>query len=175
MSNILDSIITLTDENNQKEIIDSWQRSGLLEDLCPEMAKYAAFTFEHVAQILIQGVNAEGDILFVEILPHNLYGEQYHWEKSESDCELDTLIFPILRRILSTIEKKSKNYINIIEYIDLNELCKVCKECYITSYPILKSNLYYNQDLEAEFCASFSEDYVNYLLYGHEIKKLTFQ
>jgi len=139
MGKMIDKILDSDQTNNKEliEILNRWGTLGFLDGLESIKRANVANAFEIAAKALI----IERDLT-----------DRYR--------EIETISFPILRRIFQTIETELE--INAIETNVINILNKLVVNYtnYLTSNKdiedLLKSA---NIDVEANFCAVFSENY----------------
>ena len=136
---MIDKILDLGQVNNSEliEILERWGTLGFLDGLESIKRANVANAFEIAAKALTN----ERDL-------------------SDKYREIETIAFPILRRIFQDVENEidvkiiGKNVINILNKLVVNF------NNYVTSNKVMAKALKdANVDLEAEFCAIFSSIY----------------
>ena len=139
MGKMIDKILDLGQVNNSEliEILERWGTLGFLDGLESIKRANVANAFEIAAKALTN----ERDL-------------------SDKYREIETIAFPILRRIFQDVENEidvkiiGKNVINILNKLVVNF------NNYVTSNKVMAKALKdANVDLEAEFCAIFSSIY----------------
>ena len=88
----------MMDDNLQK-YIDRWQAFGFIEGLSSETRGECAYAMEQLAIFLLYNPLHQGDRLF-----------------TENNREFETLGFPMIRRVIATIEPGTFDFLTFIEY-----------------------------------------------------------
>lgn len=125
-------------KNKLDEIYNRWDELSFTDGLDEDLKKECAYSFEQLAFFLIYNKIAETDALF-----------------TSQDDNFDTVGFPMIRRVLTSIKPTEFDFHNFIEY------CKIFNVNDVISYLKKYEKDYNEYDTEAEgvaLCCNMIED-----------------
>ncbi len=145
MSNLLDSGKVGIGEKTEKQTIETWAIVGLLDNIDEEIKLKTAMLYEKAANILINMSN------------HYTY-----------DSRIDTIIFPIIRRVVSEIYKRvsEDRRHGMIYLLDAEYILKRTSAMYDDAISFYEKHLTSsNMDIDAEciawLCHLIAHEYIS--------------